>query len=74
MEPEIDEKSMEERVEEVVSKFCQQARVTQVFRWNGPREQLLHALISQAGIDVQLLEMKAKVKAAVASSPPAESS
>jgi hypothetical protein len=72
VEPAIDEKSMQERVEEVVSKFCEEARVTQGFRWNGPREQLLHALIVQAGIDVHLVDMKARVKASVASPSAAE--
>jgi hypothetical protein len=63
--------SMEERVQKVVTTFCEQARVTQGFRWNGPREQLLHALIVDAGIDALLEPMKARVKAHVAS-PPAQ--
>ena len=71
-DPVVPETSTEERVEAVVSKFCEQARVTQAFRWNGPREQLLHALILEAGIDVQLLDMKARVKAAVACPSAAE--
>ena len=73
-ESDMNEKSKEERVEEVVIRFCEKARVTQGFRWNGPREQLLHALILEAGIDVQLVDMKTRVKASVGAHPGAEES
>jgi hypothetical protein len=54
----------------VVVKFCEKARVTQGFRWNEHREGLLHALIVEAGIDVHLLDMQARVKQYVASPLP----
>jgi hypothetical protein len=61
------ELTMEERIQAVVVKFCEAAKVTQGFRWNGPREGMLHAAIVEAGIDVLLEPMKARVKAHVAS-------
>ena len=59
--------STERRIQAVVVKFCEKARVTQGFRWNEHREGLLHALIVEAEIDVHLLDMQARVKQYVAS-------
>jgi hypothetical protein len=62
--------STAQSIQAVVVKFCEKARVTQGFRWNEHREGLLHALIVEAGIDVHLLDMQARVKQYVASPLP----
>ena len=61
-----EEKTGEQRVQEIVERFCHAARVTVGFRWNGVREQLLHAFIVEAGVDMLLEPMKARVKEHIA--------
>jgi hypothetical protein len=64
------EETMEDRIQKVVVRFCEAANVTQGFRWNGVKEQLLHGFVVEEGIDVLLESMKVRVKAHVASPAP----
>jgi hypothetical protein len=66
---EREEKTLEERYHEVVVEFCRQARVTQGFKWNGPREQLLESLTMNAKLQCLTDDMKKKVKAHMATPP-----
>ena len=59
------EKTWEELCNEVIVKFCEQAHVTQQFKWNGVKEQLLESLTIEAGLQILTDEMKRKVKAYV---------
>ena len=62
-EKEEGEKTWEELCNEVIVKFCEQAHVTQQFKWNGVKEQLLVSLTIEAGLQILTDEMKRKVKA-----------
>ncbi len=59
------EKTWEERCNEVIVKFCEQAHVTQQFKWSGVKEQMLESLTIEAGLQILTDEMKRKVKAYV---------
>jgi hypothetical protein len=61
-----EEKSWDERCHEVVINFCERACVTQGFKWNGPREQLLESLTIERGLHVLTDDMKKRVKAHMA--------
>jgi hypothetical protein len=61
-EEQKEEQSFEQCIRGVVDRFCTASNVTLGFRWNGVREQLLHAYIVEAGVDVLLEDMKARVK------------
>ena len=67
---EEEEKSLEERCQEVILKFCEKARVTQGFKWNGPREQLLESLSIDAQVSILTDDMKKRVKAYISAAPP----
>ncbi len=69
-EEEVEEKSLEERCQEVILKFCERSRVTQGFKWNGPREGLLESLSIEAQLGILTDEMKKKVKAYISAPPP----
>ena len=60
------EMSWDERCQEVVDIFCERARVTQGFKWNGPREQLLESLTIERGLHMLTDDMKKRVKAHMA--------
>ncbi len=60
------EETIAARVQKAVVRFCEAANVTQRLRWIGKKEQLLHGLVVEEGIDVLLECMKVRVKAHVA--------
>ena len=57
--------SVEERIQGVVVEFCEIAHVTQGFKWNGVKEQLLQTLTIEAGLQELTDDMKKRVKAYV---------